>query len=195
MGITVKEGSGGSFKQAPVGNHVGRVIQIIDLGTQHNEMFDTNRRQILMVWELPNETLEVDGLQKPYTISKFYTASLHEKSRLRQDLENFRGKQFSPEELGGFDLKNVLGKACLVSVIEKNGRSVVSGISSLTKGHTAPPQFNEDLFFSLEDFSRELFESLPEGIKRIIETSPEYQAIAGKASSDDILEMKDDIPF
>jgi len=47
-------------------------------------------------------------------ISKRYTMSLGEQSTLRKDLESWRGKKFTPEELQGFDLN-----ACIDFIFEK----------------------------------------------------------------------------
>jgi len=201
MGITVKEG-GGEFQQAPTGTHIGICFRIIDLGTQEPNNPNYNpARKIILEFELPGETLEIDGIKKPFTISSWYTASLSEKANLRRDLQGWRGKQFTPEELQGFDLKNILGKAAMLSVVASDkGKSYISSISALPKGMPVPEQFNVNTFFSLEDFSRGVFEELPKGIQKIIEKSPEYQSIAGTASSDDrffgdLTDMKDDIPF
>ena len=199
MGFTVKESGGGSFKQAPTGSHVARAIQIIDLGTQENEFQGekSHRHQLLMIWELPNEMLEIDGLQKPFTVSKFYTASLHEKASLRHDLEAWRGREFTANELAGFDLRNVLTKPCMVSVVEKNGRSKVASVSALPRGMECPPQFNEEVFFSLEEFNQHQFDALPEGIQKIIMKSPEYgQAVGGwNEKESPVDDLESDLPF
>jgi hypothetical protein len=197
MGLTVKESGGGSFKQAPTVSHVARCIQIIDLGTQANEKYPENgpKHQLLMIWELPNEMLEIDGLEKPFTISTFYTASLHEKSNLRHDLEAWRGREFTADELAGVDLRNVLTKPCMLSIVEKNGRSKVSSVSSVPKGMEVPPQFNQEVFFSLEEYSQAQFDALPEGIQKMIMRSPEYERAVGGVQESSVMDMTDDIPF
>src|SRR5208337_1405024 len=68
---------------------------------------------------------------------KRYTLSLHEKAALRKDLESWRGRTFTEEELKGFDVENVLDVPCLLNVIH-NGTSGtvyanVSGIMKLPK--------------------------------------------------------------
>lgn len=198
MGLTASA-KGGTFKQAPTGSHIARAIWIIDLGTQYNEMYEQHRRQVLLSWELPNETLEIEGVEKPFTISKFYTVSLHEKAALRHDLEAWRGRAFTDDELAGFDVKNVLTKPCMVSVVEKNGKSKVSSVSAVPKGMEVPPQFNEEVFFSLEEFDQAQFDALPEGIQKIIEKSPEYKSAIGlggaEPASGPVDDLEDDIPF
>ena len=84
----------------------------------------------------PNDFL-LDG--KPFLIKRDYRASLHEKAGLRKDLEAWRGRPFTPTELLGFDLENVVGVPCTLNVIQKAGSkggifSNIAGIMPLAKG-------------------------------------------------------------
>ena len=186
---------GGTFAQAPAGTHVARCIKMIDLGTQTGEYKGekTVRRQVLISWELPNELMpdgEFKG--KPFSVSKFYTQSLNEKASLRKDLENWRGKAFSADELQGFDAKNILGKGCMVSItLSESGKSKVSGVMALPKGTQVPPQVNPSVLFSLEEFDKKVFDGISEGIKKIIMLSPEYQKLAGHGFED----IYNDLPW
>lgn len=94
----------GNYEQPPVGTHLARCIKVIDIGTQKGEFQGkvTMKRQVIIGWELPNETMtEGEHAGKPFGVSKFYTASLNEKANLRADLANWRGRDFTPQELGG----------------------------------------------------------------------------------------------
>lgn len=193
---------GGDFEQPPVGTYVARCIKIIDLGTQKGEWQGKAnfKRQVIVGWELPTELMtEGDYAGKPFVVSKFYTASLGEKANLRKDLQNWRGREFTAEELAGFESKNILGKPCMLSLTANDkGKTRVTGVMALPKGMQAPEQVNTVTYFSLDDFNRETFESLSKGFKAMIESSPEYQHIlngpksAPKGSFED---MEDDIPF
>ena len=193
------------FEQPPVGTAVARCYRIIDLGTQEGEYQGKKiyRRQVHFTWELPNDLMtEGDHAGKPFMVSKFYTASMNEKATLRKDLENWRGREFTPEELSGFDPKNVLGKACLLSIIlNEKGKAKITGVSGLPKGMDVPKQVNTSFYFSLEveDFSRNDYEMLPEFFRELIAKSPEYQKIVGSASdlqSDTPSDLdSDSIPF
>lgn len=188
---------GGSFKSAPVGTHVARCIKLIDLGTQTNDYKGkiTHPNQVLVMFELPNELMETDEGQKPFIISKFYTNSLNEKATLRHDLEAWRSKAFTEEELDSFDLMNILTKPCMLSVVEKEkGGTKIGSVSALPKGMTCPPQFNVEEAFWLDEFNEEQFDAIPKGIQDIIKKSPEYKAAIGE-KVDPIIDMDDDIPF
>ena len=123
MGLTVSEGAG-SFELAPAGTHIARCYSIIDLGSQVSEYQGEKKtaRKVLLRWELLGDDRMADG--RPFIVAKRYTASLHEKAQLRKDLAGWRGRDFTPEELKGFELQKVLGHHCMINVIhvEKAGQ-------------------------------------------------------------------------
>src|SRR5262245_22446477 len=81
-----------TFQQCAQGTYQARCIRVYDLGVQRGEYAGepTVQKKILLQWELPEEL--IDG--KPYTISKFYRNSLNKKSKLREDLQSWRGRAF-----------------------------------------------------------------------------------------------------
>lgn len=144
MGFIAKDSGGGNFKRVPPGSHMARCYSLIDLGTQRTEgQFGVkDQHKIQIGWEIFGEddqgaplTVEVDGKSVPMTIKKSYTVSLHEKAGLRRDLASWRGRDFTEEEAKAFDVSNLLGAACMLSITESenNGKtySNVSGISRL----------------------------------------------------------------
>lgn len=203
--IATESNSGGTFEQAPVGAHVARCIRLIDIGTQHGEYegVPNTRHQIIIGWELPSELIQTgEYAGKPFTVSEFYTLSLSEKSKLRPMLTSWRGKEFTESELIGFDVKNVLGKPCMIQIgRNKKDRAKVQAVMSLPKGMTVPEQVNPTLYFDLAEFNRGLFDSLSDGIKGLIEKSDEWAAMhnvperGGGGSSPDADFHDDDIPF
>ncbi len=169
MSIIAKN-EGGDFKQLTPATYPARCYQIVDLGMQKNEYNGdvTIKHQVLVSWEVPSELLD-DG--QPMSIGKFYTLSLHPKSNMGQDLVSWRGKAFSPEEEAGFDISNLAGVPCLLSVIDKNGKSRVGSVSGLAKGMAVPDQINKTIIFSMEEYiSGDLsaFSGLSEGIQNIV---------------------------
>ena len=200
--LVTDNGGGGTFEQAPVGAHVARCIALIDIGTHHGEYegVPNVRHQVIVKWELPNELIsEGEFAGKPFTVSEFYTLSLSEKANLRKALTAWRGKEFTEDELKGFDLKNVLNKPCMLQVgRNKKDRAKVQAVMSLPKGMVAPPQVNPGVYFSLSEFDGAVYESLSEGYKRLIGQSDEWAARQGTpaakpSAGDDFAD--DDIPF
>ena len=179
--MIISDAGGTSFEQAPTGSHAARCISIIDIGTQKStyEGEVQIKHQLIVRWELPNEFMTAGEFAgKPFTVSKFYTASLNEKARLRIDLAAWRGRDFTPEELKGFDLKNILGKACMLAVgMSEKGKAKVSAVMALPKGMTIPEQVNPTFHFSLDAFKASDFELLSKGFKEMVCASPEYQRL------------------
>lgn len=195
---------GGDFEQPPVGTHVARCVKLIDIGTQRGEYQGkaTMKRQVIVGFELPNELMqEGDYAGKPFSVSRFYTASLGEKANLRKDLANWRGRDFTEDELRGFDSKNILGKPCMLSLTPNDkGKVRITGVMALPKGTPVPEQINPTVYLSLEpeEFNPEVFEALSEGYKKLIKASPEWTELQKPRTPktpgrfDD---MEDDIPF
>lgn len=177
MTFIVKEE--GNFKQVAVGAYPARCVRIIGLGTQHGEWLGkpTKSIKVIVSWELPTELIE-DGeyAGQPYMVSKFYTQSLGEKANLRKHLVSWRGRDFTKEELAGFDLMNIAGKSCMLSIIHSDkGKAKVDGVMSLPKGMIVPAQINPTVIFNIFQWDQAIFDSLTDGIKEIIKKSDEFK--------------------
>ena len=185
MGLKLKD-DGGNFTPAPAGNHVAICYGVLDLGTQHNDAFNyegkavpaSDKPQILLMFEFPHEMIEIEGETKPAMISHFYNASFNEKATLRLHLEAWRGRQFSEEELCGFDISALLGKPCMVNVVHKeNGKAKIAGIAAMVKGMEVPAVTNTLVSFDMDNYDQAVFDKISEGIQNIIKRSPEWQAL------------------
>ena len=173
MGFTVKDSGGQDWDPVPRGVYHAVCYAMIDLGTQYNEMYGNEQHKCWVSWELPEERMEYEGENRPRVISKFYTVSLHEKSNLRNDLESWRGKAFTVDELLGFDISKLLGANCQINVIHKTNkkgqtRAQVGSIMPLSRNMQKKQPENEKLYFSWEDHGHDLPENLPDGIKSMI---------------------------
>lgn len=178
--MKLKDTGSGDFEQPEPGSYAAVCYKIIDVGTQTSEYQGkpNTKRQIIIGWEI--EEKMSDG--RPFSVSQFYTASLNEKAKLRAHLEAWRGKQFTAEELEGFDSQNLLGKPCLLSLIKNDKNKIkIQSVSKLPKSMTPPVLANMVVYFSLDEFDQKVFDSLSEGIRKIIVQSPEYQTIKGGA--------------
>lgn len=177
MGLIAKD-TGGNFEPVPAGTHVARCYLLADIGEQEMTFKGETKvmHKIIVGWELPHERIEFekDGekLNRPMAISKTYTLSLNEKANLRHDLAGWRGRDFTKEELEGFDLHDIVGKPCQVSVVhrESNGKTYanVSGVVAVTKGMTVPEAELPEIVYDLDDPKDEVFAKLPEWIRRKI---------------------------
>ena len=203
MGRYASEEGSGSFVQAPEGTHVARCIRLIDIGTQHGEWQGkpTARNQVIVQWELPTELMEPgdDGKAKPFIVSRFYTNILFDKAAIYKDLIAWRGKDFTPEELGRFDLNTILGKPCLLTVTHNDkGKAKVIGVTKMVKGMECPPAVNELRSFWIEEWDQKQYDEMSDGFKRLIAASDEYaklNAPPGATTKPTVDQFDDDIPF
>ncbi len=177
----IAKANGGNFEPIPPGNHLAMCYQLIDIGTQKGNWQgkETIRRVVRIVFELPNLKREFkpgDG-ERPYSVNKEYTLSLGKGAGLRKHLESWRGKAFTDEQLAGFDLKNILGKSCLLQISTNDkGYSEIQAITSVPQGMEKPDKtFNEYLYFDLEEFDENSFNKLPDFLKNKILDSVEYK--------------------
>jgi hypothetical protein len=191
---------GTEFEQAPTGAQVARCIKLIDIGTQNGEWQGKPKhtRKVIITWELPKCLMtEGEYAGQPFTISKFYTASLSEKANLRHDLVAWRGVEFTPAQLAGFDAKKILGQPCMLNIIRTDkGKSRVNGVMQLPQGFDVPAQVNPSFYFSLDEFDSKAFEQLSKGIRAMVEASPEYRSLVNpEPSGNGFEDMANDIPW
>jgi len=182
MALTISDSGGGTFEQAPQGMHNATCFRLVDVGT-HDETYegDTKKRHsIFIYWELNDAKME-DG--QPFSIMKQYTLSLNEKSALYKDLCAWRKKQFTDEELKGFDLTSILGVTCDLDIGEtKTGKSKVVNVYSPDGGAKKQPTVNEQVAFDIDEYvagnsdMNTLWVDLPSWVQSKIDESFEVKA-------------------
>jgi len=180
----------------PAGTHHAVCYGIIAVGTQPSEKF-TPRQKIVVCFEIPSERITIKDQDLPRGISKRYTLSLNEKSSLRKDLQSWRGKPFTQEELNGFDVSKVIGSNCLISVLHSDRAGSVyadiSGISALPRQMASVRPENTPLYFNLLesiDLAKKTGNTdvnwpseLPAWVQKICSQADEYLAFRGGESA------------
>lgn len=201
--LTASANSSVSFAPIPEGTYPAVCNMLIDLGMQYNETYKNASRKVLIGWQIPDETIEIDGKEEPRAISKRYTLSLSDSSNLRADLAAWRGRDFTPQELQAFDLRNIVGVGCLIGIIHKesNGKKYanISSIMALPKGMTKPQMSGNPTVFDLDTDPLDLMDELPKWIGDIICKSSTYQErCAAENANGGFTEFPDDdgeLPF
>lgn len=188
MSLTITGKSSKNYTPIPEGTHLAVCYLIADLGLQHNEIYDTDNRQVLIGWELPGQEIELEDGQYTRRIYKRYNSSLNERARLRQDLAAWRGKDFSPEELEIFNLRKILGTSCLVNIVHRagqNGRiySNVKSVMALPKGMEKGKASGPLVQFDFEEDPLSAVDDLPAWIANTIKRSKTYTDIKESAGS------------
>lgn len=171
MPIIAKE-SGSNYTPPSEATHLAICFRVVDLGIQPDSGFG-EKHKVCISWELPNETIQTDQGPKPMGVSKTYTFSLNSKANLRQDLVRWRGREFTPEELKGFDLAKVLGKPCQIAIIHevKEGKTKarIDGVFAVPKGMQVPAPVNPLVEYSLDKGKDQTYLSLPPWIRTMVD--------------------------
>jgi len=121
----------------PAGMHDACCVDVVDLGIL--EGFEGKAtRKIYLSWEIALNNSDFD---RPFTISKRYTLSLHEKSNLSKDLESWFSKEFTDEQRAeGFELMRLLGHAATIQVLHKKAenRRVYANVNNVLPKSETP---------------------------------------------------------
>lgn len=203
-------GGGGDFTPVPAGTHFAVCDMVVDLGRQEvkSQMYgDSVKPQVYLRWQIPSERVEweKDGVKQegPAVVGKTYTASLGEKANLRKDLQAWRGKSFTADELNGFDISKLLGVAATITIThtEKNGRTYtnVASVGGIPKGAAIPKVEGEAKLYDTDN--QQSYDDLPKWLREKID-----HQVNSSGSQDDIPEQRgapayadadldDDVPF
>jgi len=195
------------FKIAPAGLHMARLYSVIDLGHQATEWAGETKimHKVVLTWELhgnddQDQPLQTDD-KKPLIVSKRYTVSLGDQARLRQDLEAWSNKKMTAEDRKNFDLRNLLGKFCMVNIThsEDGKYANISGISPVPSAlrNAQPEGVNPTLHFWLAEFDQAKYDALPKYYKEKITESSEWRGQKAREADEPKAEDSklDDIPF
>lgn len=182
------------FKPAPADVHLGICVQVLDLGTHATDFINPKtgarvvKHEARLGFELPYAKMD-DG--RPFLVSQKWNVSLHEKAKFRPILESWRGAPFTAADTAAFDMKNLLGKAAMVTVTHSpkaDGKGVWVNIAALAKvGRNpetgepikVPAAINPLKFLELtpERFDAEVFLSLHENMQTYIMQTPEWEGV------------------
>lgn len=212
MSMIASDNGGNNIPKLEGGVYTAISSAIVDLGLQNNEKFNKTQRKFMMIWTILNETIEVNGEQLPRQLSKEYSFSLHEKSTLRKDLQAWRGKAFTEEELRGFDILNVINVPCQLQILleERNGKTYnnIASIMALPKG-TQVEQLDNTYHFDIENMETwSNWTKIPQWIRDRIKKAENYQTsgleeyVSGiqeetsqEIENDMSITPEDDLPF
>lgn len=180
MGLVATEGGSGDYAPVPEGIYTARCYRIVDIGTQlikSMQFGESEKHQVMISWELigKDDARMDDG--RPFSMHKTYTVSLHEKSRLRADLEAWRGKKFTADELAGFDLSKILGQYCTIQVVHSEDGKYANVQTIMAHKGDKPEPVNTDLVFDIDKPDMQIFETFSDNMKAKIQNTPEWAAL------------------
>lgn len=134
MGSIAKQKSSADFKPLDEGTHLAICNAVIDIGLQSTPF--GVQEHVWLRFEVPAERIsyvkdgeEIDAAQ---IICTRYNKTLTKKANLRKDLEAWFGREFISDELDGFDLFNLAGMPCLLTVVKSSCRTLQKARTSTT---------------------------------------------------------------
>ena len=217
MSLTLKQGDN-DFEKLEKGIYHATCFRMVDLGTQDNTYKgETNKRlKVRLDFEI-TEALDPDTNQvtmadgRPFGVGREYTASLFESANLRKDLESWRGKSFTQEELDSLELTDFLG--CTVKIEVgltqqtaefAGGNPKIMRLSEPRNGTeqvaTVNPQVAFDMSVYCDEFNGnsnanskamcDVFDDVPAYLQKKVEESYEYRAAVEKGARASTVEVE-----
>lgn len=172
--------SGEPRELIPPGNYKGILIGICDIGTQDGGEFGP-KRQLVLTWELHRK-----GLDRPYQISRFYTASFNVKAGFRKDVEAMTGRTFKDGE--EIELDSLLEHPARIQIAHgkrKDGspRDEIKSLMPLDEDERPPIPVGNSYFFEITEPLIDIPSAVPKFLRERIEKAPEYTGHAGPVSA------------
>lgn len=158
------------------GVYMAVCIGVIDLGEQYSEMFKNYRNEVQIVWEIPSETVEIDGETKPRQLSRTFSVATSRKANLRAIISSWNGKTYSDDEFGELDLFAQIGKPCMLNVVlnDSGEYSNVDSVVPMPKGVPAPVSTTPPIRWDMDAWDDAVFQTLPEWARDKIKKSTQY---------------------
>lgn len=177
----------------PEGTYIARIYRLLELGEFESTFKDTFgnpivQKKIDITFELPFETRDFGGVQKPMVISQEYTLAVNDKANLRALIHSVENRAIKDDEAERYDILSIVGKPLQIQIIHKTSASgntyvKVEKTLGMTKGSTCPEQFNGSQILTYDNWSEELFQSLPKFIKEKMEGTLQYKQMKNRVSS------------
>lgn len=198
------KGGKSNFPRIEEGTYAARLVQVVDLGLQEMEDFKTKKvkqqHRIWMVFEIPDETIEIDGEERPRWQGKEFTLSYHEKATLPRVIKALDPKGEAKT------LADLLGRPCMVNIgSTANDNAKITDIVRLPNKMPVGELQNPAKAFDMDEPDMEVYDSLPDWLKDKITKSLNFhetrlaEMLEGQpgdvpqGGDDD--EFDDDIPF
>ena len=184
----------------PASSYIARLYMLVDLGTHPAEykndktgkMETKRRRKVRLGFEILSETADFGkGHPEPYTIGRDYSRSFgsaDKPSALLQDIQAWRGKPFTVDELRAFDLTKLVGIPALIGVTHQKAKAghdyaKLHSIGKPPKEMQCAPPVLAPLVYSIEQGTGGCFSNLPKFVQENIMQSDEWKAAISGATA------------
>nr|WP_300187077.1 hypothetical protein [uncultured Agathobaculum sp.] len=161
------------------GIYMAVCVAVADIGDQYSAKFKNIQRKILFAFDIPSETIEVNGEIRPRQLSKRCTFTDSNRGTLIKVVNAWLNSKISERELRDMELYDFAGKPCQirVSVREDGVHNDVEDVMALSKGMTIPTTDTPIIFYDIDEdgFSGDKWDALPQWLQDVVKKSEQYQ--------------------
>lgn len=175
--MKIKDRARPALPPVPAGQYLAVCVGVYDLGEQYSEKYKNYSPKIMISFDIPTVTIEVDGKQEPRQLSKEFTISGKNNSKLRAFISSWNGVQYSDEAFGEFDPLTQVGKPAMINVLlnETGEYANIDTIMPLFPGLAAPTTSTPLKVWDMDNWDDKAFGELPGWVQDKIKKSTQYQ--------------------
>ena len=175
--MKIKDRARPALPPVPAGQYLAVCVGVYDLGEQYSEKYKNYSPKIMISFDIPTVTIEVDGKQEPRQLSKEFTISGKNNSKLRAFISSWNGVQYSDEAFGEFDPLTQVGKPAMINVLlnETGEYANIDTIMPLFPGLNAPTTSTPLKVWDMDQWDDKAFGELPGWVQDKIKKSTQYQ--------------------
>ena len=175
--MKIKDRAKAALPPIPAGQYLAVCVGVFDLGEQYSEKFKNYSPKIMITFDVPAVTVEVDGKQEPRQLSREFTISGKNNSKLREFISSWNGCQYSDEAFGEFDPLTQIGKPAMLNVVlnETGEYANITTIMPLFPGLPTPTTQTQMKIWDMDAWDDKAFGELPAWVQEKIKKSTQYQ--------------------
>lgn len=206
MSLTIETKPKPKRDPIPAGVKAAVCSGIIDLGEQDESWEGKSKivNKVMFTWEVPSATIDTEDGPIPRSLNRTYTASMGDRANLRKMVQSWLGKDLTDEEARRFDLRQMLGKGCMLNIVHKTNDkgevfAKVDSVMGLPE-EMPVPKASRLLLFDLDDpDALDAMALLPEWVQDRIKKGNTYARLLAKDNAPwepDTGDVNDsDLPF
>lgn len=175
--MKIKDRARPALPPVPAGQYLAVCVGVFDLGEQYSEKYKNYSPKLMITFDIPAVTIEVEGKQEPRQLSREFTISGKSNSNLRAFISSWNGVQYSDEAFGEFDPLTQIGKPAMINVLlnETGEYANIDTIMPLFPGLTAPTTATPRKTWDMDHWDDNVFKDLPGWVQDKIKKSTQYQ--------------------
>lgn len=175
--MKIKDRAKPSLPPIPAGQYLAVCVGVYDLGEQYSEKYKNYSPKLMISFDIPAVTIEVEGKQEPRQLSREFTISGKNNSKLRAFISSWNGVQYSDEAFGEFDPLTQVGKPAMINVLlnETGEYANIDTIMPLFPGLPTPVTGTPFRVWDMDKWDDKAFAELPGWVQDKIKKSSQYQ--------------------